>query len=808
MRIFFVVLLFLISSNAQSRVILVENGEPRFVIVVADESSDIVLHSAEELNLWVKKISGIRLPIVKASQWDGETPYIAIGESILTVKNGWDREPFDQEEARVFIEKEKIGLLGNDRSPFIDIQWQGTYYAVNEFVRKSLGVRWIWPTESGEVYERRSTISVAEERWNWKPQLRLVRSLNLSGWLVSNKSILNYYSKEFNMDLSVIPDWLTKRDALSAGHYSWSKRKRLGIVSDVRFGHAFGNWWERFGDDHPDWFAKPPMGITQYGGKGVKLNISNPDVHEQIILDWRALWELDSAANRYLRASPNDSRGFDTRPETRAWDASDMQRFSDKEIFNGSEPILSDRYVKLWNILARKIRDISPEAQLSTYAYRNYRQPPLGNERLEDNIVISYVGGEGYYPDEPHIRQEWQQWAEKGARMVWRPNLFHAGHGTPYLYSKSLFGDMKFFMQHDIEGFNFDSMIGNWAGQGLNYYIVSELHIRPLATYEELTNEYFSAFGPARETIETYHKYFEELTKRTPQLMRENNLVSHETWGGWWKAHIRVIPLVFKPEVISKGEALLEMARKEVKSSDKVYRDRIDLVARGLMHSKIMAEVFRELKLHDPTVNIDFMKSKKVLQPLWDFRMQYLSHLAFPSERYIFEEHRQFGIWQAFAESGEKAIINEHTIILDKEWKFRLDSTDIGTLQNWQLMEESNLWQNIQVGKPWRQALPQCPESRIGWYAVNFEVPELEDTGQRVYLSFESVDAEVKIWVNGEMVNERSYPHNGNYDSWDEEFRVDVTGFSKTADHNLLTMRVESDRPGAGITGKVLLVVY
>ncbi|HMR19255.1 MAG TPA: DUF4838 domain-containing protein, partial [Sphingobacterium sp.] len=466
-------------SYAQSTVDLVKDRKTSFVIVVSDSASSTVEKSAEELNLWMEKISGVKLPVVKVSHWDGKIPYIAVGQSALTTKNGWDKEPFDQEEARVFIEKGKIGLLGNDRSPYADVEWQGTYYAVNEFVRKSLGVRWIWATELGEVYEKRASISVKKEHWNWKPQLKLIRELRLPGSLVQNEATLAYYSSTFNLDLAKKPDWLDKRKILKDGHYVWADRKRLGTVSDVRFGHAFENWWQRFSKDHPDWFARPPAGLTQQGGKGVKLNISNPEVHDQIIRDWKTLWETDPARNRYLTAGPNDSRGFDTRPETRAWDAPEMQRYSDKEIYNGSEPILSDRHVKLWNILARRIRKISPEAQFATYAYRNYRKPPLGDEQLENNIVIAYVGGEGYYPDETYIRDEWREWARRGARMVWRPNLFHAGHGAPYLYSESLFKDMQFFMQQGMEGFNFDSMVGNWAGQGLNYYVASEIHLRP-----------------------------------------------------------------------------------------------------------------------------------------------------------------------------------------------------------------------------------------------------------------------------------------------------------------------------------------
>src|SRR5690606_37889825 len=146
-------------------------------------------------------------------------------------------------------------------------------------------------------------------------------------------------------------------------------------------------------------------------------------------------------------------------------------------------------------------------------------------------------------------------------------------------------------------------------------------------------------------------------------------------------------------------------------------------------------------------------------------------NITFSMERYIFEEQRQFGIWEAFTKEMGLSVPKVQMLALEKNWKFRVDPTNIGNTQNWQETKDFRLWKDIQVERSWRQALPTAPESRIGWYVNNFEVPDLEDTGQKVYLQFSSIDAEAKIWINGQLVNERGYPHNGNYESWDEEFQ-------------------------------------
>ena len=56
----------------------------------------------------------------------------------MTEQNQWDEGEFRQEEARVFIATDKLGLLGNDTAPYKGLTWRGTYYAVLELVQSDL----------------------------------------------------------------------------------------------------------------------------------------------------------------------------------------------------------------------------------------------------------------------------------------------------------------------------------------------------------------------------------------------------------------------------------------------------------------------------------------------------------------------------------------------------------------------------------------------------------------------------------------------------------------------------------------------
>jgi hypothetical protein len=781
--------------------VIVRNGKPACVILTSADSRGAVSEAVEELNYWVRKISGTTLPILSIDQWDEKTPYIAVGESWIADKNGWSAPPFAQEEARVFVEKDKIGLLGNDRSPYPDVEWPGTYYAVLEFVKKKLGVRWIWPGPLGEVWQPSQNLSASPGAWKWAPDLTLIRSIRNGYETLRKRQPMEAMMRDLRVSRE---EW----EAMAKEHEQWLKRERMNRSTDLKFGHAFSQWWTLYGETHPEWFARPPEGVKQLGGRGVKLNLSNREVQDKVFQDWLAAWKQDPSANRFLNVAPNDSRGFDTRPETRAWDAPELASFSDKDIYNGSKPVLSDRYVRFWNILARRIREVDPSARLATYAYRNYRTPPLGAEKLEDNIIVAYCGGEGYYPDEHHILEEWKGWRERGAGLSWRPNLLNGGHGIPYLFSTQLFEDFRALRHHSLLGTDFDSLVGNWSGQGLMYYVLAEQHSRPEASYEELAGEYFRAFGPAADAVREYHEFFERVSAKGPRLLREHRLVVRETWGGWWDAHIRLIPILLTPEVLAEGDRIIGRATAAAVNGTETERRRVDLVAEGFRHAQLMADTFRKLRLQDPRVSVRNGGNREVLKPLWDFRNRKLVTLGQAYVTLFMEEQRQLGLWNDYVGSERLADSNvpNRVFPVTESWQAKIDLRNQGVRENWQTREARD-WKKISVAMPWRRALPDLEESKVIWYRTPLSVPDLADTGERVILRFGSVDAEVRIWLNGELIAERGYPHNGNYDSWREPFEVDVSRWVNPGGKNELVLRVESESANAGITGPVVLVL-
>lgn len=730
--------------DSSKNFVLVENGKPASVIVVNDNPTVSAEEGIKELNYWIQRISGTELPILQASQWDGTGAAILVGDGPWVSEKGWTVEGLSPEAARVIIEPDCIGLLGVDIAPFPDKTWMGTYYAVLEFVRYSLGVRWIWPGELGEVFEPRTNLHVEPRTWTWETELLLKRNLRPA-------YSLNAYP--VMQDRLNIPLKKEEWERITKEENQWRKRSRVDNSRPgyYRSGHSFTDWWERHSKDHPDWFAKPPEGVAQMTPHHVKFNLTNQKLQDQIIQEWKRERKSNPEHFQYLRLARNDSAGYDTRPETRAWDAPELSRLSDEQIWRAGRDIpMADRYVRFWNIIARRVREIDPNAFVSVYAYGAQQYPPLREISLESNVVVEYTGGEAHYPDEPHLLEQWLGWSNLGAKqLIWRPNLLHAGAGLPYVFSRQIHNDLKTILHNGCAGIDFDAMQGNWAGQGLNYYVIAELIARPDAPYEEIVAEYFGAFGPAADAIREYFQYMEEVTAKLPEIGRKSKILSPSGgWGRWNVDFIRLTSLFLTPEVVTRADRYLSQA--ESLATESIFKERVTIIRQHFEVSRIKAETFRRIGLHERRGWADmhtFADQKEALAPLWEARNAIgLNPWIGVIREFSREQH--IGLWAAFVAQQETPTRGK-ILPLRSGLSYRTDPYDQGLQEEWQSSEHSL--------EQWQPAIETSEKSPITWYRLVVPIPELGDMGGNILLRIESLEGDIQLWVNGELVlNEES----------------------------------------------------
>lgn len=97
----------------------------------------------------------------------------------------------------------------------------------------------------------------------------------------------------------------------------------------------------------------------------------------------------------------------------------------------------------------------------------------------------------------------------------------------------------------------------------------------------------------------------------------------------------------------------------------------------------------------------------------------------------------------------------------------------------------------------------KLPWNAIGWYRKTFTVPAT-DAGKQIFLDFDGVMMEPRVYVNGQLAGEWAYGY--------ASFRVDITKFVKFGKANLVAVRAENKPlstrwyPGAGIYRHVWLV--
>jgi len=162
--------------GASRQLILVENGQPRAVIVVSQEalralaSLDIhqtnpslpaekVAWAAHDLQTYVEKMSGAKLPLVSDGTLAGAPTRILVGRGKLTeqfdktIPSGLTNRR-EEEGYAILTDGNTLVLAGNDEGPY-----HGTEYAASFFLHR-LGVRWYMPGEFGEFIPRKTTIAI------------------------------------------------------------------------------------------------------------------------------------------------------------------------------------------------------------------------------------------------------------------------------------------------------------------------------------------------------------------------------------------------------------------------------------------------------------------------------------------------------------------------------------------------------------------------------------------------------------------------------------------------------------------------
>ncbi|MDO8539179.1 MAG: DUF4838 domain-containing protein [Opitutaceae bacterium] len=544
-------------ANRAPALTLVENGNPRAIIVVEDQANEFHLTAARDLQEHLRLISGAEIPIVDAAAArgaDSATVRLIVGASKLSRALGVGNEGMEKEAYRIRTSGNNIVFLGED----ITRSSNATAWAVGYFLDRELGVRWLWPGELGTHAPARKTITVPDLDITGRPQLEQ-RRLRSRG-------------------TGATADWL--------------RHHEMGSRMSFSFGHAFTDWWPKYHEAHPDYFAVPPAGEKQPYPQPdrVKLRIGNPAVGDQILENWRAAGRPDN-----WNVCPNDGSGWDTSAESRALDLPDV--FEPQAIWR-NKANLTRRFVRFWNGLLVRMRKENPRVTISTYAYSCYREAPA-DMKLEPGMVVGIV-------DTYASTRIWQAWNAAGARLILRPNWWHVGGSGPHLPLHLQGESFRYAQTHAMIGFDFDSLMGHWGNQGALYYLIARLSTRLDLSVDQVIAEYTGAFGAAAPVIREYLAYWEDYAAKVATPVTAGGDVSQNpnglfetlarkygktgsTLGTSWS----MMPYIYTDEVIAPGVAILDRAAKAAANDTPLAKKRVAYLRTALELLKEHREVIR-----------------------------------------------------------------------------------------------------------------------------------------------------------------------------------------------------------------------
>jgi hypothetical protein len=588
-----------LATRGAADVVLVQDGQPRAEIVIAEKPPRLVHLAATELQHYAAGLSGASLGIVTRPSGTGLLP-VFIGRSVYTDALEVTDAGLEHGAFRIVATEKALVLLGHDADfappephardnsdiprataawdkltgatwgfPHVQVYkgfqpqmkiWEldqgGSLNAVYEILRR-LGVRWFMPGEIGEVV----------------PESRTVR-LPLGDETIRPDFALRYayqYSKRYGM--------------ASVDETLWQLRLGLSQAPEIiglsEIGHGTRVVHERpeYRAAHPDHFALFAGKRATEGSFGNGLPcLSSPGLFEQNVRYVRALFDIYNEPS--VSVCPEDGyvalcqcdlcQGKGT-PE-RGW--------------NGQ---ISDYVWDYMNRIGIELLKTHPQRKIHCLAYGAYQAPPLKIDRLSPNIIVGIPQARAAFFD-PKEKQHYDElraaWLAKSANpiFIWDYYLY-SNPGNTYEFMPAFFPHAIAADLRELRGKSFGDFIEvhrtlaglqTLAATHLNLYVTSRYWWQADQDIETLLSDYVTGFyGPASAGMRAFVAYAE---------------------ANW-------MDLREQPDRIDQAFALLGAAQAQA-PADSVYARRMAIIADYMAPLKALREQLSRRRENVPHLQI------------------------------------------------------------------------------------------------------------------------------------------------------------------------------------------------------------
>ena len=778
----------MLATASSAEITLVDNGAPKATIVIAktalgaapepaadaawspQPASNKIAAAARDLQVYVEKLSGAKLPIVTDDQPAPAGALILVGRSALTkefdstIPAGMT--PTRDEEGYAIIARgNRLVLAGNDE-PY----YHGTEYAVAAMLHQ-WGVRWYMPGDFGEVVPKRATLRVDTmnlvsrpdfkmRNW-WGPQTADQRALEYR-WKIRNgmNPILHFIALPADSSIrGVLPPPTEVTNAAYAEVFGKDEKGQPNpgmpnLTSEKSVQYAAGKIKDYF-RQHPE--------TTSFGLGGddgmprdcspgtLKRNLGLPDVGGRV-------------------GVPAD---LSTTEEWMEW----------------------------VQAVAREVHKEFPNHVITTNGYANRNVPPVGIQP-DPNIWIMFAA---IWSDTLHAYdnpRSWmtlrqgqmiEQWA-KSYRNVYMYNYIYymlAGCGAPLPLAHKHVHDMPLYKKWGVVGFSDEGRTVRGETGVFPTWLRARLMWNVKLDTAALRDEFFANwYGPAAKPALAFWEELETTLETTTWLGHED----------------RILPYVYSPELLGRMDQHLREA--EALATDAWSKPRVRADRVVLEHLQAF------LAMNRAEFDANFVEAARQAQRMVDVRKD-----ATVSSRFYFDPDPQTGesvgfyYWGSVARRDYYRKLADLTTaktgtmvaVLPEKARFQIDPRDDGRYQGWydpKFPDQS--WPTVLTTMPfYGQGYRDdqgYPYLGAVWYRLDVKVPA-SAKGQRVFLYTPAVEPEAWVWVNGRFIGHRGY-----HEAYERPnpIDMDVTSALVPGQNNCIAIRVHTGLNAAGMSGGVV----
>lgn len=726
-----------------------KRGDTGAVIIIADTPTPTAKYAAKELQTALKRVFAMDASIVPEKEAGKHTSFRFLVGPLKScpLPDGLGNDCFVIDAP----DSSSLRLAGVDNeipplTPYYKA-FTGTLYAVYRFMHDKLGVRMLWPGESGIVYPEKQSISTDDYHCKDGPALPI-------------RSAYYGYGRRY------------PRESLQAA-VRWGRFNGLGCSWRGWFNHSSAQALsDRYVETHPEYYALiRGRRIVPKKNERARWKICHSNLDLPALF---AEWGMKHPDGKdFFPVSPNDGHNWCECDECRKLDAGQQAKFD-----NLSDPLCtSGRVFTLADRVARELEKRGSKQLVAVYAYSSHTDPPAILPKLHDQVLVAVAKGIPWklVPEEEKKFDELMRlWADRAKNVLLRdyPGVGRTGI-TPYprlaaCTVKSMYHTFRNF--HGIDNCGDDSR--SYALWGPTQYVLAHLLWMPEADAEKLLDDYYGSGWPkSQKWIRAYFDYFE---KRTAEIRRHGK--------NQWPGNLLGCLEVMSDSAIAHGRELLAKAAETAKDNE-AELSRVEFIRTGLEFAALDAAYYRALiaagAIHgipQSGGNADRLtvlrNAKKIIAERKAFLEKHRDCEGIPSAVAAFLAGNSSA--ENDVELKYQAALKQppsEEISLAGDWRFMTWNSDAEKNFVRSDLDDSN-WKLVTTNAPWeKQGFPGY--NGWGYYRRRVMVPESWKDG-RILLILGAVDESYRLYCDGRFIQEYRYTKD-DPDAWLTERRIDLT---------------------------------